>query len=139
MQAGSNVWSKFENGSTNQFDKNVYHWEAPGYLQSTPFGSTNTPLNSDSGPTSLPNFKTPMELSNSNWYETDRRASVGQSSVTMFGQTWASQRSSAKSSAKNSLGSQDWGQMIDQVLLNELHTFNMEHLEHNGHHRNSVW
>ena len=84
-----------------------------------------------SGPTSLPGFQNPKEVDNtrrSSWFEMTNQkcfpeGDSGSSSLTMFGQAWSSRRDSTASNASSkqgSLGSQEWGKMVDEVILEEV-------------------
>ena len=77
----------------------------------------------------MPGFQNPTEADKaSRWFEMTQKncfpkGSSGSSSLTMFGQSWSSRRDSSASSKQGSLGSQEWGQMVDQVILDEMNAF----------------
>ena len=117
MQGGFNSWSDRENQSFKQIENNAFNSWGSSYLQSGPFGSTTPLINS--GPTSLPASQPQRNLDNSHWYEIDMKSglrSSGPSSMAMFGQSFNSRRSSTASSH----GSQDWGQILDHAIMDEL-------------------
>ena len=121
MQGGFNSWSDRENQSFKQIENNSFNNWGSSYLQSGPFGSSTPLINS--GPTSLPASQPQMNLNNSHWYEIDMKSGLrggGPSSMDMFGQSFNSRRSSNASSQHHSLGSQDWGQILDHALMDEI-------------------
>ena len=118
-------------GSNSQsFKQNENHNWASNSVQSGPLGS-NTGF-TDSGPTSWPGFQNPLEVANKGpgcgWFEMNNKKCLPKSgsdssSLTMFGQTWSSRRDSNASSQQGSLGSQEWGQLVDEVILEEMNAF----------------
>ena len=110
----TNFGTTFENESLKMFNNTLFG-VGSNYLSS--LGSNNAAFVS-SGSASLPNFNSQLGASLSTWYE------IGPSSLTTFDQSWESEKSSADTGNSNqhSLGSQEWGQMIDEVILNELVT-----------------
>lgn len=102
---------------------NNFYGAGSHYLSSGPFGSNNTLLGS--GPTSLPSFTTGQEESLSTWYGIGRKNSFshfkeGPSSLTTFDHTLKIEKGSPDSSKNHSLGSQEWNDLIEDVILNEI-------------------
>ena len=120
-----NVWS---NSQTFKQNENP-NWTSHSFQSNDCFF--------DSGPTSLPSFQNRLEVENSpscSWFEmTNKKCfpkaglganqSSGPTSLAMFGQSWSSRRDSTASSKQGSLGSQEWGEMVDEVILDEMNAF----------------
>ena len=124
------VWSnsqsfKNDNSTIQQYNNNN-NWTSHSFQSNNGFY--------DSGPTSLPSFQNRLEVDNSprcSWFEITNKKCFpksgltanqpsGPSSLTMFGQSWSCRRDSTASSKQASLGSQDWGEMLDEVILDEM-------------------
>ena len=118
-----NFGTKLETESF-KIDNNFYG-AGSHYLSSGPFVSNNTLLGS--GPTSLPSFTTGQEESHPTWYGFGRKNSFshfeeGPSSLTTFDHTLKIEKGSPDSSKNHSLGSQEWNDLIEDVILNEIAT-----------------
>ena len=111
-------------GTNIDTEMNNFYGVGSNYFSSGSFGSRNVFISS--GPTSLPNFNCQQEPSLSTWYELGRKKSFGQgdgpASLTIFQESFKTEKTSADSSNYNSLGSQEWDKMIEDVILNELVT-----------------
>ena len=127
-----NVWSNL-NFNTQSFQQNDNHSWSSYSNQSGPLGSNHGFY--DSGPTSLPCFQTRLEVNTTpscTWFEMSTnkkcfskaregtRQPSQPSSLTMFGQSWSARRDSTASSKQASLGSQEWGELVDEVILDEM-------------------
>lgn len=131
-----NVWSNTQ-FNTQSFNQNENHNWASSSFQTGPFTTNNNFY--DSGPTSLPCFQNSMKVDNApncSWFEITNKKCFpkagsganqhsGASSLTMFGQSMNSlkRRDSTASSKQGSLGSQEWGEMVDEVILDEMNEF----------------
>ena len=128
-----NVWSNTQSFKNENCNTTIQHYNNNNNWTSHSFQSNNNGFY-DSGPTSLPNFENRLEVDNStscSWFEMNNnkcfskgglRANQpsGPASLTMFGQSWSNRRDSTASSKQASLGSQEWGEMLDEVILDEM-------------------